>query len=147
MGKKPSDSSNKKKRSPAAKAVGSFFSILGRLIAITFSVLIITGCIVGCVLLVYIFNMIDQDSEFDLDNIQLNYTTILYATDASTGESYELQRINSGENRIWVDLENIPEYVQKAVIAAEDKRFPTHNGVDWMRTVKVAIDLFNPTTD
>ena len=147
MGKKPSDSSNKKKRSPAAKAVGSFFSILGRLIAITFSVLIITGCIVGCVLLVYIFNMIDQDSEFDLDNIQLNYTTILYATDASTGESYELQRINSGENRIWVDLENIPEYVQKAVIAAEDKRFPTHNGVDWMRTVKVAIDLFNPNSD
>lgn len=147
MAKKPSDPSKKKKRSPVAKAIGSFFGILGKLIAITFSVLIITGCIVGCVLLVYVFNMIDQDSEFDLDNIQLNYTTILYATDDSTGETYELQRINSGENRIWVDLEDIPDYVQKAVIAAEDKRFPYHNGVDWMRTIKVAIDLFNPNSD
>ena len=32
--------------------------------------------------------------------------------------------------RIWVPLADIPEFVQKAFVAAEDKRFHQHKGVD-----------------
>jgi hypothetical protein len=35
-----------------------------------------------------------------------------------------------GNRRIWVSLSDIPDYVQKAFIAAEDRRFYEHHGVD-----------------
>ena len=35
-----------------------------------------------------------------------------------------------GHRRVWVPLSDIPEVVQKAFIAAEDKRFYEHKGVD-----------------
>jgi penicillin-binding protein 1A len=34
------------------------------------------------------------------------------------------------QRRLWVALADIPEHVQKAFIAAEDKRFHTHKGID-----------------
>ena len=35
-----------------------------------------------------------------------------------------------GNRRIWVPLSEIPDYLQKATIAAEDRRFFDHHGVD-----------------
>jgi penicillin-binding protein 1A len=35
-----------------------------------------------------------------------------------------------GNRRVWVPLANIPDYVQKAFVAAEDRRFFQHHGVD-----------------
>jgi len=35
-----------------------------------------------------------------------------------------------GNRRIWVPLADIPDYVQKAFVAAEDRRFFQHHGVD-----------------
>ncbi len=35
-----------------------------------------------------------------------------------------------GNRRVWVSLSVIPDYVQKAFIAAEDRRFYQHHGVD-----------------
>lgn len=31
----------------------------------------------------------------------------------------------------WVDYDNISDQVKLAVVASEDQRFPTHNGIDW----------------
>jgi penicillin-binding protein 1A len=35
-----------------------------------------------------------------------------------------------GNRRIWVSLSDVPDYVQRAFIAAEDRRFYEHHGVD-----------------
>src|ERR1700729_1501062 len=35
-----------------------------------------------------------------------------------------------GNPRVWVPLSDVPDYVQKAFIAAEDRRFYEHHGVD-----------------
>jgi penicillin-binding protein 1A len=35
-----------------------------------------------------------------------------------------------GNRRVWVSLGDVPDYVQKAFIAAEDRRFYQHHGVD-----------------
>jgi len=35
-----------------------------------------------------------------------------------------------GNRRVWVGLSDIPDFVQKAFVAAEDRRFFTHHGVD-----------------
>ncbi len=74
----------------------------------------------------------------DLDNYIANQsqTTIIYGYDAD-GEEVEIARLHGQENREWVDLEEVCQDLQDAVVALEDKRFPTHNGVDWIRTIGV----------
>src|SRR5215471_18506399 len=54
------------------------------------------------------------------------------------GESVVLDRngkrfaevFEENQRRVWVTLTDIPEHVQKAFIAAEDKRFYQHKGID-----------------
>ena len=41
--------------------------------------------------------------------------------------------------RVVVKLDSLPEYVAEAFIAVEDRRFWTHDGVDWKRVVGAAI--------
>ncbi|MFL4986006.1 MAG: transglycosylase domain-containing protein, partial [Xanthobacteraceae bacterium] len=52
-------------------------------------------------------------------------TTVLDGNGQRFAELYE-----PDHRRIWVPLSEIPEHVQKAFVAAEDKRFFQHKGVD-----------------
>lgn len=132
----------KKRSSPVVRGIKKTFSTIGKVLATCFFIMVITGCIVGTVLAVNVLDYVDRDSNIDLRELQLNYTTILYATDSETGETYELQRLQSADNSIWVDIEQIPEYMQKAAIAAEDARFMEHEGVDWKRTLGAFVNMF-----
>lgn len=77
----------------------------------------------------------------DLDAYIANQskTTIIYAYDSDNKE-VELARLHGAENREWVDLENVCKDLQNAVVALEDKRFPKHHGVDWIRTIGVIVE-------
>jgi len=49
----------------------------------------------------------------------------------------QISELKSGEsNLVWADYEDMPEYLSKAFIAIEDKRFEYHNGVDFRPTIK-----------
>ncbi len=39
-----------------------------------------------------------------------------------------MQTLYGSENRVWVDLSEIPKNLQNAAVAIEDKRFYDHNG-------------------
>src|SRR5215472_12612005 len=52
-------------------------------------------------------------------------STVLDSKDQTYAEVFQL-----GNRRTWVPLGNIPDHVQKAFIAAEDRRFFQHHGVD-----------------
>jgi len=70
---------------------------------------------------------------------QQDKTTIIYAyKDAKKKEAVPIARLHGEENRIWVPLANIPVNLQNAFIALEDKRFYSHQGVDWRRTISSA---------
>ena len=129
-------------------SVGSIFkgtfANIGRVIAALIMVGIITGCIVASVLTVYILRYINSDDQVSLDNLPLKYTTIIYADDPATGEPYELQSLQTAENRIWVSYDEIPEHMVEALVAIEDKRFWEHQGVDWKRTFGAFVNLFVP---
>ncbi len=143
--KKTTSPQKKDKRSvPGQK--GRTAGLIGRIIAGTFLVMVISGCIVLSVLTVYVLNLISTESEFDLRRLELNYTTILYANDEN-GEPYELDRIYGAENRIWVDYDQMPKYLMDAAVAGEDKRYYSHNGVDWIRTAKAALTFLTPGGD
>ena len=59
----------------------------------------------------------------------------------------EYQALYSGENRVWVDFSEIPEYMKDAIICIEDKRFEEHHGVDWIRTGGAILNLFTGNGD
>ncbi len=126
------------------KKMSSLLSRFGRGLAICVLICIITGCIVASVMTVFILKYIQNEDELILENVKLGFTTILYAKNQKTDEYYELQRIQSTENRVWVDYSNMPKYLYQAAIAIEDKRFPNHIGVDFRRTAGAFVNLFIP---
>lgn len=81
----------------------------------------------------YIFRL-DAWSSFDPDKIlKSDQTLILYDKDGK-----EYTTLSGVEDRIWVSLEEIPDFVEKAFISAEDKRFYDHIGVDFIRILGAA---------
>jgi penicillin-binding protein 1A len=50
-----------------------------------------------------------------------------------------------GNRRIWMSLSDVPDYVQKAFVAAEDRRFFQHHGIDERGMIRAFIgNLSNP---
>ena len=47
--------------------------------------------------------------------------------------------LNGDENRKWVSIEDMPEYLPKMFVALEDERFYSHNGIDIKRTVGATV--------
>ncbi len=100
-------------------------------------VVVFTVGIVG----IYVFGSIiafaNGDTAINLDEYKenQNQTSFVYAYDES-GKEVEIARLHGEENRIWVDIDDMPKCLLDACVALEDKRFYDHNGVDWIRTIK-----------
>ncbi len=140
---KKTDKKKKKNQNKALKTIKHVFGVIGTTLLSLFMIVIITCCIVAVSLTVYIMQFADSAFDVDLKNVDLSYTSFIYAKN-SAGEIVELKRLSGDENRIWVDMEQIPKHTQDAFVAVEDKRFYEHEGVDWKRTVRVTIStLFN----
>ena len=114
--------------------VGVFYFMLKALLTIML-VLCIAGTIVASGVAYYVFNLVDSNSGVELEHLSLNETSIVYAMDPQTQKPYEVTRLHGSENRIWANLDEIPQYAVDAAVAIEDKRFWEHKGVDWKRTV------------
>ncbi|MBQ8350969.1 MAG: penicillin-binding protein [Clostridia bacterium] len=53
---------------------------------------------------------------------------------------WETQRIHGGADSLWCAYDDIPHAMKDAFVAIEDKRFFQHEGVDWLRTSKAALN-------
>ena len=75
--------------------------------------------------------------EVYIDELETKVSTELYYLDAETDEWVMYQTLYSdGENRIYATLDEIPQYLQDAAVAIEDKRFESHDGVDLRGTMR-----------
>lgn len=66
-------------------------------------------------------------------NMEINMTSVIYIQNEKGGWE-EYQRLHGTENRIWVGIDKVPQYLKDAFISIEDERFENHSGVDWKRT-------------
>ncbi len=129
----------KKKKKRMSKGWTTFFTV----ILVLFMVCVVAaGSIAFSVFYdVGLIGHINPDKEVaGIDYIDLNeyisnqqQTTIVYAYDSNNNEK-EIARLHGTENRIWIELDDISDYVKEGFIALEDKRFYQHKGVDWIRT-------------
>jgi penicillin-binding protein 1A len=70
-----------------------------------------------------------------LQPVRQGENSIVYAADGS-----RLGYIQSDEARTSIDLDRIPEDLQKATVAIEDERFYEHSGVDFEGITRAAIE-------
>lgn len=141
-GKSGSKKKKKKGRERVLKAILTLF-LIG---LITFSIVVAS-------FLFYVFTMVDGTMEENLNDLKLNFTTTIYIPNASGGYD-EYQRLHGEFNRIWVPFDRvavekgdesyqgIPIQLVNAVISIEDKRFFSHDGVDWKRTFSAFANMF-----
>lgn len=122
----------KKKKKKRRSVVGSIFRFIGCLLCVC-----VMLCSVGGVLLaMYIVQVTADDGEIlDLDNQKNKQTTIIYD---KYGNEYAT--LTQGENRIWRELSAMPEDLQNAVIAIEDKDFYDEPGINLKRTIGAALN-------
>ena len=81
-----------------------------------------------------------NETSINLHDLKLEFTSVLYAKN-SEGEYVELTRLQSEQNRLWVDYEDVPEHLVNAYISCEDKTFRTHSGVNWKRSISATANL------
>ena len=118
-----------------------FFKGLGKFLLTVFSILVVAGIITAVSLGIYIFALASEPTGIDLKAKSMNQTSRIFIKDADTGEFTEARKLYDTENRIWVDNQNIPDYMKEAQVAIEDKRFYEHSGVDWQRTLSAVAML------
>ena len=107
-----------------------------------FLVMFTTSLFLGSYVMVNAVQFVSGEKAILLEDykIQQAKTSIIYAypDNDPSKTPVEVARLHGEENRIWVPLTNIPDYLQNAFIALEDKRFWKHHGVDWIRTIASA---------
>lgn len=120
--------------------------ILLKVLLTAVTVMLITGAIVFSSVLVYIMSLANDTFDYDLRATKLKLTSFIYVNDEN-GTPQEYQKVYNTENRVWVDFDEIPEYMRNAAIAIEDKRFLSHKGVDFVRTSGAVLNLLTGSHD
>lgn len=98
--------------------------------------IIFTGALICVIVFSYVLidmiSRVNGERIIDLDFYKENQdqTTIIFAENEE-GVPVELVKLHGEENRVWVDIENMSEWIGKAFVALEDHRFESHEGVDW----------------
>lgn len=136
------------------------FSIVGKILGYIMCslltillVCLIAGIIVGCAFAIYVSENIDPtvDEMLFYTSTSEQTTTIYYYDykDADARRNRDpnaelsvLKKIYGAENSLWAPIDDIPKNLQNAFIAIEDKRFRTHDGVDWRRTAGAVLNFF-----
>ena len=138
------------------KILGLIGKIIGLIICAILTVVLvclITGIIVGCAFAIYVSQNIDPTvDEMLFYNSTSEQTTTIYYYNYEDAEARQnrdpnaelkvLKKIYGTENSLWASIGDIPDNLENAFIAIEDKRFRTHEGVDWRRTAGAVLNFF-----
>lgn len=134
------------------KIAGKIFRAFLNILITIALIAVLTGIIVVCAFSIYIKNYVDTDvdvSQFRAVIATGSTTTSVYRYDFTDRENrigepvlMEGEKIVGGSDSTYVTYDKIPENMINAVIAIEDKRFRTHQGVDWKRTIAAGANFF-----
>ena len=133
---KKSKKNNEKVKKAEKSPLGKFFSGLGKAILALIMIFGVVAVVCASVIGIYGYSVVHGDAVFDLDKEKYsqNQTSFLYGyKDSKKKNIVEIARLHGEENRVWINLDDINEYLPQAFISIEDERFQKHHGVDWKR--------------
>ncbi|MDR0818424.1 MAG: transglycosylase domain-containing protein [Oscillospiraceae bacterium] len=126
----------------SGRVVIGIISLIFRSIGTVILVGILTGLLFTCVFAVYIKTELSSELDVDLSEYTQAQSSVIYYFDNTLSQWQELETLYSEENSVRVAYSDIPLNLVNATIAIEDKRFRTHNGVDWYRTAGAVTHMF-----
>ena len=104
----PKDSMDKKKAVKAARTAGSAavgaFSLALKIVVTALLVILTTSLLFVCIFAFYVKTTLVDDLDISLDDFSLSESSTVYDINGDV-----MATLSSGENRIWVDYEDIPE--------------------------------------
>lgn len=120
------------------KKHNKFFVVFWALVLIAF----FSVSAVGLYLFYSVYSFANGEIAINLDEYKQNQnqTSFIYAYD-DNGNVVELARLHGEEDRVWLDIDDMPQCLLKACVSLEDKRFYSHRGVDWVRVVRCITSL------
>jgi penicillin-binding protein 1A len=97
--------------------------------------LLVSFCTLSLLIFAYVFLHYSSSlpNYETLKNYQPVQITRIYSADFKLIEEYGMQK------RVFVPISSIPSLVKNAFIAAEDKNFYHHNGIDFTSTIQAAL--------
>ena len=130
---KPVKKRRKKPLTKGQRVAKTIFATIGKVLLTSFLVMVITGCIVGTALTIYVLQYVDSEPVIQLSEVEMSNSGTIFAINAQ-GDYEVVQQISRGAKREWVSLSQIPQDLQDAFVYFEDERFYSHEGVDFKRT-------------
>ena len=124
-----------------ADTVSGVLTLALKLLGTVLLCLLLAGMLFAVIFAYYVKSSLTPTLSVSLEDYQLSESGAIYYQD-SAGIWQELAQLPADQNRIWVDYEDIPWYMEKALVAIEDKRFYEHKGVDWYRTAGAFVHMF-----
>lgn len=116
---------NKRTQRPRRKK-SSAKSPFSFILKVLFIIFVILAFAIGGALIGAYVGIIKNAPDLGLISVEPNvYTSIIYDKDGN-----EIDRLHGDENREYATLDQIPQYLQDAVVSIEDSRFYTHDGID-----------------
>lgn len=140
---------DKKKATKVAKTAASATAVtvsgvLRTVLKVFITLLLIgitTGLLFACIFAYYVKTNLSEGLDVSLEDMTVNLASTIYYTDEN-GNKQPMATLHGEENRVWVEYENIPKYMEHAAVAIEDQRFYKHKGVDWYRTAGAFVNMF-----
>ena len=120
----------KEQKKPAKK---SKFSKQKRWVKVLILVLL-AMMVVFIIGVVSITNMILKTPDLEASDLETPLSTQIYNQDDEL-----IGTMFQEENRLQVDIDEVPDEMKQAIVSIEDRRFYKHNGVDFMRILKAAL--------
>jgi len=133
------------RQSTRKKKKGNGFVTALKVLGTLFTIGVLTAGMLVFLFLTYVNTTLAASTDnfnVEVTDYEMVLSSIIYYEDKDTGEWKELNTLYKEENRIWVDYEDMPEHLWRALIAIEDERFETHRGVDVKRTAGAVVNMF-----
>ncbi len=108
-------------------------SLFGLFIKTLFVLIIILSLIGGVATATVVVSYINEAPPFDPSKLETVETSYIFDSNGN-----EIAALHEEQNRIVVNLEDVPEHVRKAFIAIEDERFYNHFGFDAIGSLRAA---------
>ncbi len=102
---------------------------------------IVCGFVFAGILGDYLQEDILPMASMDIEDVEMEKNSNMFYVDEN-GDIQVYQQIFATTSSKWADLADIPEDLVHAAIAIEDHRFYTHQGVDWVTTIKACARMF-----
>ena len=110
-----------------------------------FITVLLIGIVCGFVFVGILGDYLQEDilpmADMEIEDVEIDKNSTMYYVDEK-GDIQVYQQIFASTTSKWADLEDIPEDMIHAAVSIEDKRFYSHQGVDWVTTIKACARMF-----